>query len=132
MRFGCRGDMGFMEAMLSMMAVVLVLMAYLGSVASTITVTGDPVDPLEDLSLEASMVEGTVILESSDDLPGFIARNGYFGICVTVSVPFFSSDYYEVIVGSMEGDLHTRSWTGLIPADGGRSIVAVYGVTVCR
>lgn len=127
-----RGDMGFMEAMVSFMAVALVLTAFIGVLAVTEVDSADPTE-----GLDPAMFTGTV--EAQTFLPGFteyidryVDANGLSGASVVVTVP---GDYCEepeaFVVGSMDGMLYGRQIPGTVTDDEGRTLPAMFEVMLC-
>lgn len=127
-----RGDMGFMEAMVSFMAVALVLTAFTGVLAVTEVDSADPTD-----GLDPRMFTGTI--ESRGFVPGFtgyidryVDSNGLSGASVVVTIP---GDYCEepeaFVIGSMDGMVYGRQIPGTVTDDSGRTLPAMFEVMLC-
>lgn len=126
------GDMGFLESMIAMMAVITVLMAFLGVSTHTAVVITDPTDGLDPDMMDGRIVDGEFVPGFGEYIADYCDSRGLNGISVTVLVP---GGYCEGIppltVGEMDGRPFTRTLTSIIPLDDGRSVTAVFEVTVC-
>ncbi len=131
MRSDSRGDMGFLESMTMVMVVSIVLMIYLGATAALVQTHADPLGPLDGEGLDAEVVSGTIEADNSGYMERFISAEGASGMRVVTTVPGgFASEPKIESVGVHEGDGHSRMFTHLIPADRGRTVAAVFEVTV--
>ena len=131
MRSDRRGDMGFLEAMTMVMVVSIVLMIYLGAAVALIHIHDDPLDALEGGALHAKVESGQVVADNSGYMETYVSSAGASGMRVVTTVPGgFASVPLVESIGVADGDRFTRMFTSLIPADNGRTVTAVFEVTV--
>lgn len=131
MRSDSRGDMGFLESMTMVMMVSIVLMIYLGATAALIHSHSNPLGPLDGDGLDAQVVSGTIEADNSGFMERFLSSKGASGMRVVTTVPGgFASEPKVESIGTYEGEGHSRMFTSLIPADNGRTVAAVFEVTV--
>ena len=123
-----RGEMGFAEAMLAVMAVTVVLMMYAGTLSAAVHDGGDPLDALDPDMFRCRVSDGEVLTEFEGYLGGYMSSHGLSGITAYVSVPGFA-DGRAVGVGGSDGMIHSRSFSIDVPGDRGRTLVAVVAVT---
>jgi hypothetical protein len=121
-----RGDMGFMEAIVSLMAVTIVIGLYLAFVATSAAAAYDPMERFDIDSLDVDISDGVSIDVSY--LYACIAANDIAGISVTVTVPGFLEDVAEFRVGNVAGLEHSRTFLRVLPFDNGRNIPVVVEV----
>ena len=127
-----RGDIGFMEAMIAMMAVVVVLTAYLGLAAHVASDPMDPTDSLEEAFFTGSVESGRFVPGYVDYVESFLDTSGFSGISVSVSVPGGFCDPPDVLSkGAMDGRMSSRTFMPLVSDDSGRVFPVVLEVTVC-
>lgn len=132
MRMDGRGDIGFMEAMIAMMAIMTVLAAFLGLVAHSASEISDPTEALDGRFFTGSAECGTFVPEYTDYVTSFLDLTGCSGISVSVSIPGGFCDPPDVITeGSMDGDLSSRTFVRMVSDDSGRTFAAIVEVTVC-
>ena len=126
-----RGGMGFVEAMLAVMAVTVVLMMYMSSVATAVLMEADPVSDLDPEQMTAEVVDRRIEVGFEDYLEGFVSEHGINGAAVMVTVPGgFADGPYSTVLGTSAGEVHSRTFSGNIPADHGRTVSAVFEVTL--
>ncbi|MBR2254709.1 MAG: hypothetical protein IJ856_02665 [Candidatus Methanomethylophilaceae archaeon] len=128
----CRGDMGFGEALICLMAVITVLLAFMSAVTFLVVVDGTvDVSPLAG-SVEVDIVDGEIVLAAGDALSSFISSTGARGVSVHAMVPGGFSEFDEIITeGHMDGDRRSIRFIRNIACNGGTSIPAIVEVTVC-
>lgn len=127
-----RGDFGFMEAMVAMMAVIVVLTAYLGVAASTVTVMIDPTEGVDGTHLTGTVEDGVFVPSYGDYIESYAISRGLTGISVSVTVPGGFCEVPEpMVIGTIDGEKWSRTVTSTIDAGDGRTIVAVFEVTAC-
>lgn len=132
MNADARGDIGFLEAMIAMMAVVTVLTAFLGVATHSATIVMDPTDGIDPDMMTGSISDGCFNPGFQGYLEDYADSRGLDGIAVTVLIPGgFCEEPAPVIVGSLDGSLFTRTVTSIVPMDDGRSVTAIFEVTVC-
>jgi len=122
-----RGDMGFMESMLSMMAVVIVIGLYLAFAASSSVGAYSPLDELDPGLLMEGSPEGPVISESYAYM--FMFNKGLRGMTVSISSPHFS-DTEEVSIGEITGAEYDRRFLLLEGYGNGRTLPTILEVRV--
>lgn len=125
---GRRGDLGFGEAVISMIAVVIVLNAFAFAVAS-FDAGSDPEGP-DFRMLKGHVVEGRYVFDSEGYLQSYFERHGFSGLCLKVSIPTSAEDYV-ISLGSDTAYRMVHSRTGLVRGDSGAVLPAVYRVFVC-
>lgn len=123
-----RGDMGFGEAVISMIAVVIVLNALIFAVVSYDT--GSDHEGPDFRMLDGHVSEGRYVLDSEEYLQAYFERHGFSGLCLKVSIPTSTEDYI-ISIGSDTGYNAIHSGTGLVRSDSGAVLPAVYKVFVC-
>lgn len=123
-----RGDMGFGEAAISVIAVVLVLNALVFAVVSFDS-GSDPEGP-DFPMLKGHVVDGGFVLDSEDYLRSYFDGNGLSGLVLKVSSPGFMEEF-NFSIGSDTGYERIHSGTGLVNDDEGRSIPVIYRVYIC-
>lgn len=127
-----RGDMGFMESMVAMMAVVTVLAAFIGVAAHATVVLTDPTEGLDGEMLTGTVVDGMFVPSYEDYVVEYAESRGLSGISVSVTVPGgFCGVPEPLIHGTFDGEVHSRTVTSTVDAGDGRTIVAVFEVTAC-
>lgn len=132
MRTDREGDMGFMEAMVSMMVVAIALAMYIGATVGTVTVTSDPLDGFDIDSLGCEIADGCILVESDDYVDSYLSITGIKGLSVSISVPGDGSIRPETIVcGTMDTVSHSRSFSSVVDSDHGRAVVVIYEVSAC-
>ena len=128
-----RGDMGFMDAMVGFIAATIVLSAFLGVVIGVAAYGGDP-----SSALDPGRFSGTV--EGGEFKPGYIGYMGDYldssgcrGISVSVLIPGgFCEQPEPTTIGSMDGELFSRTFVSMVRDDSGRIFPAVFEVVLCR
>ncbi len=126
------GEIGFLESMVATMAVVLVLTAFLGLAMGASVVSSDPTHDLDPGMLTGEILNGEFFPGYSDYIESYVSMRGLSGATVAVTVPGgFCHAAEPLVIGSMEGDLWSRSMTSLVGCDGDRSVVAVFEVVLC-
>ncbi len=86
----CRGDMGFMEAMVSMIAVSVVIGMYVALVATASAAAYSPLEDFDVDSLDADISDGVRVSESY--LYMYLGSTDIRGLSVAVSIPYFDED----------------------------------------
>ena len=126
------GDMGFMEAVLSMMAVVLALTAFLGAAALLITA-----DAESDLRFDAGMLGGEIsggefIPSYGRYLQEYLDATGRLYVSVEAAVPGGFCEDSLISAGTDPGSGYSTVFrTGSVDCDGGRKVPAVFRVSIC-
>lgn len=118
-----RGDMGFMEAMISAIAVVIVIGMYLAFLLTTVTASYDPLDGFDPLSLEADAENGVSISESY--LLMYMVSKGLSGIGVELSIPGYDVGDSSYTIGQTEGPMCSHRYLLLVDYDLGRHIPVI-------
>ena len=126
------GEMGFMEAVLSMMAVVLALTAFLGAAALLISA-----DSEEDLRFNVGMLGGEII--NGEFVPSYecylqeyLDASGKTYVSVEADVPGEFCEDSSVSLGTDPGSGYSTLFrTMSIGCDGGRKVPAIFRVTIC-
>ncbi len=127
-----RGDMGFMESIVAMLAVVTVAAAFIGVLAYSAGVAADPTDGIDPGMVSGTIADGEFVPGFEDYAVTFAESRGLSGISVSVKVPGgFCAAVPAFTYGSMDGSLYTRVMTSLVPDDNGRSVLAIFEVTAC-
>lgn len=132
MRADEKGDMGFMESMIAMMAVVLVLSAYLGLLTHSVAQISDPTDGIEASELTGTVDDGAFVPGFEDYVRGYIDSKGLSGASVRVIVPGgFCEDPEPFVIGDISGRTTTASFSSTVDIGDGRTVMAIYEVTLC-
>ncbi len=121
-----KGDMGFNEAMLSMMVVSLVLGAYLIFISGAAVADYDPIEDFEVDSLNLDTSDGVEI--SSSYLFICLATMDVSGISVDVIIPGFIEDVYHLEVGECNGSEYSKNYIRVCEYADGRTVPAVIKV----
>lgn len=133
MRMDSKGDMGFLEAVLSAMAVVTVLMAFIGSVSTMMVASEIPMDGFDTRMLDAEISDGVFIPFYGDYMQECMDLHGFTSITVRAVVPGgFCDDPGELTIGGVGGFKHTLFHTDVIECDSGRTVPVFYEVILCK
>jgi hypothetical protein len=125
------GDMGFLEAIMAMMAVVLALTAFLGAAALLIVADADT-DLRFDLDrLGGEVSDGEFRPSYADYLQEYLDVTGRPYVSVEAEVPGFCPRT-AISAGVDPGSGYTTLFrTVAVPCDGGRAVPAVFRVVAC-
>lgn len=108
------------------------LTAFLGLAAGTAVVSSDPTEDLDPDMLTGRVEDGTFVPGYRDYIGGYVDSRGLSGASVSVSVP---GGFCEVpgptVIGTVEGEIWSRTLTSLVECDDGRVLVAVFEVVLC-
>ncbi|MBR7153391.1 MAG: hypothetical protein IKD00_06605 [Candidatus Methanomethylophilaceae archaeon] len=133
MRIDSKGDMGFLEAVLSAMAVVTVLMAFIGTVSTALVASEVSMDGFDTRMLDAEISEGVFVPYYLDYMQDCMDVHGYSSVTVSVSVPGgFCEDPGTVTVGEPGGFKRTLFHTDTVECDSGRTVPVFYEVELCK
>jgi hypothetical protein len=121
-----RADMGFMEAMISLMTVIAVLGMYLAFLTTSTVAAYDPLEGFDPDSLEVDISDGTSISESY--LYGCLGSYDVLGIQVTVTIPYFSDEEQSFLVGRSSEFESSSRYVKVLLYDNGRCVPVVIGV----
>lgn len=133
MRTDSKGDMGFMEAMLSAMAVITVLMAFIGSVSTMVVVSDVSMEGFDTRMLKGEISDGVFQPFYVDYLYECRDLYGYSSVTVKVTIPGgFCEEPEPVSTGGDGGFKHTLFHTDVVHSDKGRSIPVFYEVVLCK
>lgn len=130
MRFDKKGDIGFPEAMMSVMIVTVVLTLFLGAFVLNSNNSSDDLtfneEIINDFSIECSE------LKYNGDTEAYVQKNGYTGVSILCTVPgeFIDCDL-TVSCGTLDGSMFSDRYLVTIKADDGRSIPVLFEVAVC-
>ncbi len=125
------GDMGFLEAMLAMMAVILTLTAFMGAAAILMAADSDA-----DLRFDAGRLGGEVsggefVPSYGDYLQEYLDVTGRRYVSVEAVVPGFCG-MERTSAGEDPGSGYTTLFrTAVVGCDGGRAVPAVFRVIAC-
>ena len=122
-----RGEMSFMEAMVSAITVVTVIGLYLAFVATTNVYVYDPLADFDSNSLEIDMSEGDCSISESY-LYMFLLNKDLYGIEVSVRAPFFMESERMFLIGDSEGLVSERTYVRMASFDNGRSVPMILEV----
>lgn len=122
-----RGEMGFMEAMVSFTSVMTVLCVYIVFVVSNVGVSYDPLEDFDPGSLELETVDG--ISCSEPYLFSYMAYKGLIGIQMNISVPGFLEEPFTIVMGNEDGMTFSRDYVLILDYDNGRKVPVMVGVT---
>ena len=120
-----RGDMGFMESMVSLMAVVIVIGLYVVFVASTAISANSPLEELDAELLIEETVDGPRISDSYAYM--FVFNKGLKGMSITVSAPFFQYAE-ETDIGEISDAEYRRTFLTLEGYANGRTLPTIVEV----
>jgi len=120
-----RGEMGFMESMVSMMAVVIVIGLYLAFVTTSAITSYSPLEELDPESLVLDSQDGPAV--SSSYAYMFLMNKGLKGMEVSISVPWFS-EAKEWCFGDISDTGFSRSFLLLMGSDNGRTLPTIVEV----
>lgn len=127
-----RGDMGFMEAIVSFMAVALVLTAFIGVLAVTEVDSADPTEGLDPAMFTGTVEARTFVPGFSSYIGHYVDVNGISGASVVVTVPGgYCEEPGPFVVGSLDGMLYGRQIPGTVTDDEGRTLPALFEVMLC-
>jgi Tfp pilus assembly protein PilV len=133
MRYGGKGEGGFIESMMAVMVVIIALTAFLSLLAYSTSYDNE-----KDISIPANMFNDVCVVNGSIEAPlenrmnDLAERNGYLGITVMLSTadPLYDSAI-TITVGSSDAD---RIWSGngtiIAGTDDGRSVPVKYSMAV--
>lgn len=131
MRSDRRGDIGFSEAIVAVIVVTMGLVAFIGVSSAFVSSHSDPLEGLDPDSFDAEVIDGTIVTYHHDFMKRFVSSSGASGMSITVSVPGgFADSPVTDVVGDRSGGMFTRSYVSAIDTDGGRTVAAVFEVTV--
>ncbi len=122
------GEMGFMEAIISMIAVVSVLGIYFVFVASGSMLSADLTESFDPDSLHINAVDGINIDESY--LFIYLAENDLEGVSVSIDIPFFTNDPFEFSIGERSALEYSNRYLTSIDYDNGRVLPAIIDLEV--
>lgn len=122
-----KGDMGFGEAAISVIAVVLILNAFAVAVAGH-DYSNDPGE-LDFGMLDFNIIGGEFVLDSVEYVESYIQRESLNGLELKVSCPLYED--YRCSFGSGTEYNFIYSGTGVAHDDCGRTVPVVYRVSVC-
>ncbi len=127
-----QGDMGFLEAMLAMMAVVLTLTAFLGAAALLMVADADT-DLRFDLEKLGGEVSGGDFVPSYEGyLQEYLDVTGRMYVSVEAEVPGGFCEKSILSLGEDPGSgYQTLFRTAVVQCDGGRVLPAVFRVIAC-
>ena len=120
-----RGDMGFMESMVSLMAVVIVIGLYVVFVASTAISANSPLEELDAELLIEETADGPRISDSYAYM--YVFNKGLKGMSITVSAPFFQYAE-ETDIGEISGAEYCRTFLTLEGYANGRTLPTIVEV----
>jgi hypothetical protein len=123
-------DMGFMEAMISLMAVIAVLGLYLAFLTTSTVAAYDPMEGFDPDSLNVDVSDGVKIDESY--LYVCLGSYDVWGIGVTVSVPYFSEEGQSITVGRTSEITSTKNFVRVLQYENGRCVPVIIGVVAYR
>jgi hypothetical protein len=133
MKINRKGDLGFPEAIMSVMVVTLVLTAYIGMFALD-NARSDTHAPDSDRNIVngITIVDRTVSGDIVQELTAFIEKNGYRGMMVRCIVPGNLAEVgIEFAAGNMDGQVTGERFIRSIPSDDHRLIPVVFEVAIC-
>jgi len=125
------GDMGFLEAMLAMMAVVLALTAFIGAAALLMAADADADLRFDLEKLGGEVADGEFKPAFEDYLQEYLDVTGRSYVSVETEVPGFC-ERSVVSAGEDPGSGYfTLFRTSVVSCDGGRAVPAVFRVIAC-
>ena len=119
-------DMGFMEAMISLMAVIAVLGMYMAFLASSSIAAYDPLEDMDPGSLDVDISDGVKVSESY--MYRCLGEFDIVGMQVTVTIPYFSNEEYSFMVGKVSDISSSKRFSEVLEYENGRHIPAVIEV----
>ena len=120
------GEMGFNEAIISMMAVSIILSLFLVFVATSAVTSYDPLEGFDPDALEIEATEDITISHSY--LYSCLATMDISGIEVTISVPHFHEEKVVFDAGKITNLQSSRSFMRVIDYLNGRTVPAIIEV----
>ncbi len=126
------GSLDFYECAIASMAVIAVLGAFLVVVAEASVPDADPFDDLDRTSMGGRIEDGRFVPGFGDYLAGYAGSRGLSGVKVVTTVPGgFCEPPEEFSIGTIGGDLWTKTFVSAVPTDDGRTVLAFFEVTLC-
>ena len=126
------GDMGFLEAMLAMMAVVLALTAFIGAAALLIAADADTDLRFDLEELGGEIVGGEFVPSYEDYLQEYLDVTGRAFVSVEAEVPGGFCQKSVLSAGADPGSGYATLFrTVAVPCEGGRMFPAVFRVIAC-
>lgn len=120
-----RGEMGFMESMVSMMAVIVVIGLYLVFVTTSVVTAYSPLEDLDPESLIIDSPGGPEISESYAYM--FVMNEGLKGMTITLSVPWFFEPKKMTIGVSSDAE-YSQTFLSMTENPNGRMLPAMVEV----
>ena len=121
-----RGEMGFNEAIISMMAVSIVLSLFLVFVATTSISAYDPMDGFNPDSLELDAKDGITVSESY--MFSCLGIMDICGLTVIVTIPHFHDDSVRFDIGKQSDLFYSQTYIRILDYDNGRAVPAIIEV----
>ncbi len=126
------GDMGFLEAMLAMMAVVLTLTAFLGAAALLMVADADTDLRFDLEKLGGEVSNGEFVPSYEDYLQEYLDVTGRTYVSVEADVPGGFCEKSALSMGEDPGSGYATLFkTTTVSCDGGRILPAVFRVIAC-
>ena len=126
-----RGDFGFYESMVAMMAVTMVLAAFLAVAIGSISVSADPTEGIDGSMLTGTVEDGVFVPGYEEYVASYMESRGLSGISVSVQIAKFCDEAPLVSYGTFDGETWSRTFTSLVGDEEGRTLVAIFEVTAC-
>ena len=121
-----RGEMGFNEAIISMMAVSIVLSLFLVFVATTSISAYDPMDGFNPDSLEVNVKDEVTVSESY--MFSCLGIMDIYGLTVIVTVPHFHDDSVRFDIGKQSDLFYSQTYIRILDYDNGRAVPVIIEV----
>lgn len=129
-----RGDIGFLEAMVSAMAVCLVLSVFLAALAADVLAEEDGDPPGFDWSItdRSEIHGGRVVSDIGERLPAIASREKLCGITVRCTPLADGAEPSEWSYGETGAERIVLSHMSQIPAEDGRIIPTLFEAVMSR
>jgi hypothetical protein len=122
-----RGEMGFMEAMVSILTVTIVISMYLAFAATASATAYEPLSDFDPESLEFEITDSVQPILMTD-LDTYIIDKDLRGLRITMAIPYFMEGTVVYQTGDEGGLEHQARYFMLLSAVGGRTLPTILEV----
>jgi hypothetical protein len=125
------GDVGFLEAMVALTAVVTVLLIFLAAIGQVAAVEGDPLQDFDWDRVRYSPMTGEFDAETQAYLQHYLTVSRASGLLLTAYALGSDDQEARLAAGELNDVSSSRRKVSLEPAESGRVLPVVYGVSAC-